>query len=703
MKKLYLAVLGLLATTSFIHAQNTTTWQWALSGGASIAAGDELGGYDFNTEQVYDIQVGSDNNYYILANMTNGSPKLKGQPVTVYGHPLGGNNIFLFSTTSNGAIRWSQAIGGADMSDASYKIALDKKNNVYVGVYVGWGSGPNLPVHFSPTDTLPLPVNPSINSDGYKTSFIAKYNSNGQFISKRAMQGDVNMYTSGSQISNILIDSNNNLHIIVGLLKGTHLDGNVIVPPQYEYDPVTGYNIQFHLVKWDSSLNYISSMVLPVTGAFINHSFNFAYDQLHNRYYIAGSRSMNATSQVLDLAYANKPFINRSYLLAINGANGNELWRREIYSDPVNGQLPINLITSLAVDANSDVYIGGLLWKSMTDNVKILDPHNPATTTYTLNPAVYTNMPMLVKFNLNGAVQWAKTPTAFAANFTGNAMFEPKGIAFRGNEVALGSSEAYFEWDGITQNNPQFFETEPALLRFNKQTGATLGVHPIKGDANTNEYMRAVAVDKEGNYVVGGAFSANLFWNNTLGITPLITNGYNDFFVAKLKMCSVPVASFTSSNTGAAYTFNYSGSSPYTSISWNFGDGSPVVNGNGNPSHTYAASGNYNVCVTVTDACGSNTQCKGITVTAPNTSIASTPGFENVTVFPNPAQSQLHINHAEHGTIIKLYDAVGKLVLTEPITKVATTIDLSALAPGIYVLHLKNSAGHDAAMKIIKQ
>jgi hypothetical protein len=46
--------------------------------------------------------------------------------------------------------------------------------------------------------------------------------------------------------------------------------------------------------------------------------------------------------------------------------------------------------------------------------------------------------------------------------------------------------------------------------------------------------MTAVAADNDGNDITGGSFDANLFMNNTLGITPLFSTGEADFFVAKL-------------------------------------------------------------------------------------------------------------------------------------------------------------------------
>ncbi|UUV20272.1 hypothetical protein [Paenimyroides aestuarii] len=88
-------------------AQNYN-WQWAVNGGGSLG---ESGWY-YQVEQIFDIQVGTDDNYYFVAKIKNGTPQLGGQPVTVYGNQMGGNDIFIFSTTCDGQVRWSQAIGG---------------------------------------------------------------------------------------------------------------------------------------------------------------------------------------------------------------------------------------------------------------------------------------------------------------------------------------------------------------------------------------------------------------------------------------------------------------------------------------------------------------------------------------------------------------------------------------------------------------
>src|SRR5690606_9674092 len=76
-------------------------------------------------------------------------------------------------------------------------------------------------------------------------------------------------------------------------------------------------------------------------------------------------------------------------------------------------------------------------------------------------------------------------------------------------------------------------ESDPMLMRFNKQTGAVIGMHDIQGSAGKNHLLTAVAVDNDGNYVVGGGYQGSLFTSGGT-VSPLGSIGYYDFFVAKL-------------------------------------------------------------------------------------------------------------------------------------------------------------------------
>jgi len=527
-------------------------WDWATYGGSN--AGDN--GWFYRAEQVHDVVVGSDNNYYFLAKIGRSASlsvgsQLAGQPVTVYNnYATGWSDIFLFSTTCDGTVRWSQAIGGGG-ADRAYKITLDSNNNVYIGVNVDMGLKVGItdyPVHFSPTEALPMPPPvsstpgvPGTISDGWKRTFLVRYDSNGQFLWKRALQGDVSSVYDRSHVLDVLIDSKDNIHFIVGFTSGTHLDNKVTVPTT-----ITAY--QYYLVKYNTAGNYLSNIPLPIADGtgFVEPSFTFKYDEARNRYYIAGFRSYLNANENIPLTYAGTAFTENAYILAIDAVNGNELWRREMES---TGVINDSRIYDLVIDeTNGDLYIGGKLFRSAQNGgavTTIKNSKDPSSTPYTFNIGITGNMPFIAKLDRDGAVQWARTPTSYNNSAANTGDYWGFGLALRNNanEVAFATMGSNTIWDNFSINRPQNHKSDPILMRFNKQTGTVVGMHDIMGSAGNFHMLTAVAVDNDGNYVVGGCYNGNLFTdrpqNQWLGYI-----GKHDFFVAKLaaSVCGTAVS-----------------------------------------------------------------------------------------------------------------------------------------------------------------
>src|SRR5690606_14728252 len=183
---------------------------------------------------------------------------------------------------------------------------------------------------------------------------------------------------SGALILDLAI-SNDTLHFVVGLLSGTHLDNQVTVPSQYVYDPSTSsHNYQYHLAKYDTNLDYVNSIALPISlsnGSGLPRPVRFAYDETTSTYYMAGEKG-----DAILMSYDGQAIVNWSYIIAIDGNDGSKKWIREIYTDPGNGSLSNNWITSLAVDEESNVYIGGRITRIYNDNTgKIYDPSGTYT------------------------------------------------------------------------------------------------------------------------------------------------------------------------------------------------------------------------------------------------------------------------------------------------------------------------------------
>lgn len=107
--------------------------------------------------------------------------------------------------------------------------------------------------------------------------------------------------------------------------------------------------------------------------------------------------------------------------------------------------------------------------------------------------------------------------------------------------------------------------------------------------------------------------------------------------------CPAPVSNFAV--TDSFYTFTFSDSSlgnPGITYSWDFGDGNTSTAQS--PQHVYAGIGTYNVCLIVTDVCGSDTLCQQVTATCPGPDPSFTYNSLNLTAdFTNTSPSSVSV------------------------------------------------------------
>ncbi len=129
----------------------------------------------------------------------------------------------------------------------------------------------------------------------------------------------------------------------------------------------------------------------------------------------------------------------------------------------------------------------------------------------------------------------------------------------------------------------------------------TVGVEP-EGVAMTPDGMQAYVANDESVSIINTATRTSTIVTITLGL-----------FQIAITPDQAPLARFTAAvaQAGSPSTFDASGSvSPVGTIatySWNFGDGTTLNTSQPIVSHTYAASGNYSVTLTVTNSAGTST------------------------------------------------------------------------------------------------
>lgn len=167
--------------------------------------------------------------------------------------------------------------------------------------------------------------------------------------------------------------------------------------------------------------------------------------------------------------------------------------------------------------------------------------------------------------------------------------------------------------------------------------------------------------------------------------------------------CTAPVANYSAGTpSGKTVQYTYTGTSPsLDSLVWNFGDGlkQKVTSNFAAPiSHTFAANGHYNVCVTAYNSCGNNVSCKALAL-----SVGDLSGLGNVRVFPNPASTVITIEGLQAGGSAAVYSLTGQQVLQLGISSNRQVVDLSSLAAGTYSLVLTGADGARGTVRLVRQ
>ncbi|KGO93197.1 T9SS type A sorting domain-containing protein [Flavobacterium subsaxonicum] len=513
-------------------------WQWAKRGGGVKLSPNETSiTYNFDSEQILDIAVDSQNNYYYLAFMTEQSTEYQNIPVTVYNsipQATGSTDIVVFSTDCEGTFRWLQVIGGGS-TDYAYKIQLDNNGGLYIGANVLNLSnfGPEyLPPHFSADDAQPLlDPNDAQPQEGFKTVALLKYNTSDGELAWRVMpQGNVTSTLRFGSINQVAVDSDGTVHTLIGFMAGTHLNGAITVPASFT-------NIfKYYIVTYNAQGVYQGNVPLPVEGYLLENNTEFRYDESLDRYYIAGFRTNGDIFMLQPLSLNGTELQDQAYVMAFNGS-GTNLWVKEITSP---SEFKDSRIYDLKIDSDSSLYLTGKYFLNAPLGGVAFGDYNFST-------LVQGNVPYVLKLNTSGAVQWMTTPSGYTVDIFSGSHYNYS-LVINGNEIGVATQATNEMWGNVSVNLPANHRPDPGLLRLNKSTGAAIDFHLIPGIAGYDDALTAITADNDGNYIAGGYFYFDLFTDEDDNVPTLtkvlgVNNG-TDFFITKLASgpCGIPAA-----------------------------------------------------------------------------------------------------------------------------------------------------------------
>jgi hypothetical protein len=138
-------------------------------------------------------------------------------------------------------------------------------------------------------------------------------------------------------------------------------------------------------------------------------------------------------------------------------------------------------------------------------------------------------------------------------------------------------------------------------------------------------------------------------------------------------------------------TLLYASIAEGTSYLWEFGDGTTSTERF--PTHTYPSTSTYVICLTVTNACGTDTHCETLVMSTLGTSMEDAAEVE-LSIYPNPTSNGFHLR-LEHGALqsVVLTDALGRVVRVQSASGQTVYIATDGLAPGLYVATLNTDGG----------
>lgn len=134
-----------------------------------------------------------------------------------------------------------------------------------------------------------------------------------------------------------------------------------------------------------------------------------------------------------------------------------------------------------------------------------------------------------------------------------------------------------------------------------------------------------------------------------------------------------------------------------TTYFWQFGTNNATASG-ANVSYTYPDNGTYTVTLNLINNCGDTTKIsKPVTVSTSTVSIVELQSDTKVSVYPNPATSELFITNESNIMIdvIQVVDIFGKTIYSTPVgtTENNHSIDIKRLTSGTYYLKLQTPQG----------
>jgi len=248
----------------------------------------------------------------------------------------------------------------------------------------------------------------------------------------------------------------------------------------------------------------------------------------------------------------------------------------------------------------------------------------------------------------------------------------------------------------------------PFVTVLDGQTGQFISGEAVPAVGAGVTLTAAISDGTPSGFYFAGGFTQKLYTDNKKD-SLVSQGGNNDFFIYRYAMsnsCNCPPVAPKAQPQmvgllGRVLTVKTNPTAGADSLVWRWGNGKTTKDPSpgSNVSHTYTTPGSYNVCLRTYSACSVEDSCFSIVVT----SVKDT-DLPLLAIYPNPATDFLTIEHPyAQKAQVQLTDIKGATILNQPLTRQQSLIDISTLAPGMYMIFITIEDGRRAVRKVVKE
>jgi PKD repeat protein len=169
-----------------------------------------------------------------------------------------------------------------------------------------------------------------------------------------------------------------------------------------------------------------------------------------------------------------------------------------------------------------------------------------------------------------------------------------------------------------------------------------------------------------------------------------------------LGLNNIPVANFRMDDSLDFFTRYFYDLSHHEPVSWQWDFGDGAISTEQSPLHTYDSTGIYQVCLTVSNQYGSDTQCRTIYMGVSKT---ESPVVDHqIEISPNPFRDRLIITIGDNllKPVFRLYNQMGSLVREDLLSSGINSLESSQLKPGLYFWDIKSKGEMIKSGKLVK-